>query len=110
MKEREDEREKKIFQKNVSIPSKIQNLTVFSIIYMIRIRFFGSRSINSEEVSARTVLGMILDAVICVVACTSSSWSGALTCVASSLLLTAAGSPGVPLATSSSHLLFISDA
>ena len=35
--------------------SKVQNLTVFSIIYMIRIRFFGPRRINSETFFGRTV-------------------------------------------------------
>ena len=34
---------------------KVQNLTVFSIIYMIRIRFFGPRGINSELFFGRTV-------------------------------------------------------
>ena len=36
--------------------SKIQNLTVFSMIYMIRIRFFGPARMNSEPMSGRTVL------------------------------------------------------
>ena len=36
-------------------PSKVQNLTVFSFIYMIRIRFFWARGINSEWVFRRTV-------------------------------------------------------
>ena len=35
-------------------PSKNQNLTLFSIIYMIRIRFFGPWKIDSEIFSART--------------------------------------------------------
>ena len=60
------------------------------------------RSFTKIVVAA--MLSMILDAVIGVVACTSSSWSGALTCVASSLLLVAAVSSGILLATSSSHL------
>ena len=35
--------------------SKVQNHTVFSIIYMIRIRFFGLGELNSEGVSGGTV-------------------------------------------------------
>ena len=30
-------------------PSKVQNLTVFSIIYMIRIRFFGPGELIQKE-------------------------------------------------------------
>ena len=37
-------------------PSKVQNLTVFSIIYMIRIRFFKDAGINSAIFSGRAVL------------------------------------------------------
>ena len=46
-KKREDERVIRKKKKNLSdelflhFSSKVQNLTVFSIIYMIRIRFFG---------------------------------------------------------------------
>ena len=29
-------------------PSTVQNLTVFSIIYMIRVRFFGPRGLNQK--------------------------------------------------------------
>ena len=36
--------------------AKVQNLTVSSIIYMTRIRFFGPGGINSEWVRARTVV------------------------------------------------------
>ena len=32
-------------------PSKVQNLTVFSIIYMIRIRFFGPGELNQNGFS-----------------------------------------------------------
>ena len=35
--------------------SKVQNLTVFAIIHMIRIRFFGPEELKSEWVRARTV-------------------------------------------------------
>ena len=35
--------------------AKVQNLAVFSFIYMIRIRFFEAAGINSEIFSARTV-------------------------------------------------------
>ena len=37
------------------LSSKVQNLTVFSIIYMIRIRIFGPGGINSENISGCTV-------------------------------------------------------
>ena len=33
-------------------PSKVQNLTVFSIIYMIRIRFFGPQELIQNGFSA----------------------------------------------------------
>ena len=36
----------------------VQNLAVFSFIYMIRIRFFGALGINSEWVRNRTVRGV----------------------------------------------------
>ena len=36
--------------------SKVQHLTVFSIIYMIRIRFFGPGELKSENFFGRTVL------------------------------------------------------
>ena len=36
--------------------SKVQNLTVFSIIYMIRIRFFGPGELNQKGGSGGTVL------------------------------------------------------
>ena len=41
------------FRTNYSsiFPSKVQNLTVFSIIYMIRIRFFGPRELNQNYFS-----------------------------------------------------------
>ena len=52
----------KCFEKNPSrtnyssiFSSKVQNLTVFSIICMIRIRFFGPRGIKSEGVSGGKV-------------------------------------------------------
>ena len=35
--------------------SKVQNLTVISIVYMIRIRCFGPAGINSESIRDRTV-------------------------------------------------------
>ena len=40
--------------------SKVKNLTVFSIIYMIRIRFFRAGWINSVWVSGRTVHVLVL--------------------------------------------------
>ena len=40
-----------------SIFSKVQNLTVFSIIYMIRIRFFGPRELIKRYFRAARYLG-----------------------------------------------------
>ena len=40
--------------------AKVQNLAVFSFIYMIRIRFFGPGGINLESVFGRTVLLSVL--------------------------------------------------
>ena len=40
----------------LNFSAKVQNLTVLSFIYMIRIRFFWARGINSEWVSGGTVL------------------------------------------------------
>ena len=37
-------------------PSKVQNLTVFSIIHMIRIRFFGPRALIQRSFFGRMVL------------------------------------------------------
>ena len=45
--------------------AKVQNLAVFSFIYMIRIRFFGAAGINSEIFSARTVTHHLISARCC---------------------------------------------
>ena len=72
------------------------------VVMFLKTTLTQCRSFTMTFVAA--TLSMTLDAVIGVVACTSSFWSGALTCVASSLLLTAVESSGVLLATSSSPL------
>ena len=62
-----DELAHNVSEKNLSdevflhFSSKVQNLTVFSIIYMIRIRFFGLVRINSEWVFRCTVIACAID-------------------------------------------------
>ena len=54
-------KKKKPFRTNYSsiCSAKVQNLAVFSIIYMIRIRFFWARGIKSEGVFGRTVFSLL---------------------------------------------------
>ena len=65
--EREDERTKKRHDEKrrktnySSFSSKVQNLTVFSIIFMIRIRFFGPGELIQDEFRAARYLTSILD-------------------------------------------------
>ena len=79
--------------------AKVQNLAVFSFMYMIRIRFFWARGINSEIFSGGTVMrlmrlltsgagGLILLLLMLVVTCLVLVGVGILlfwSCIASSL-------------------------